>query len=429
MLPPSVSVDSQSGLQIAAPYYLNLAPNHDLTLNPTLMSRRGVNLESDLRYLQPSYSGRLRLAYMPSDRLRDRNRWAYSYQHSQGLGQGLGGPLTFRTNLNRVGDSNYWRDFPRSETTLASRLLSSDAALTWSSGPWGLSAGAYQWQSLQDADAPFTPPYDRLPSTTLLYNQVNQTLLGSTGWDISVLSNFTRFQRSSSVTGTRLKAGGDRSLVVADITHRWQAPGWYVQPRLRLNAAQYSANVNNAPLSTTAVLSASRSRAIPTFSVDNGLTFERPANYFGKDYVQTLEPRAFFTWTPFRDQSDLPNYDSAARDFNLASMFAENAYSGNDRVSDTRAVTVGLSSRLLKPDDGSEVLRLGVAQRYLLADQNVSLPGRVAVTERRSDTMVVARLQWDPLWSLDSNVQYNPQERAVGAHHGGRALHRRVRSR
>jgi LPS-assembly protein len=156
-------------------------------------------------------------------------------------------------------------------------------------------------------------------------------------------------------------------------------------------------------------------------SLDSGLVFERPANFFGTNYLQTLEPRAFATWTPFRDQSKLPNYDSGARDFNFSSMFAENAFSGNDRISDTRAVTVGLSSRLLDADSGAEVVRLGVAQRALLKDQSVTLPGGRALTERLSDALVAARVQWDPLWSVDTNVQFNTKSReSVRTTIGGR---------
>jgi LPS-assembly protein len=142
-------------------------------------------------------------------------------------------------------------------------------------------------------------------------------------------------------------------------------------------------------------------------SLDSGLTFERPAQFFGTDYTQTLEPRAFLTWTPYRDQSGLPNYDSGARYFNLATMYAENAFNGNDRIADTRAATVGVSTRLIAPDSGAEVARLSVAQRYYLTDQNVTLPGGTAVSKGFSDVLLSGRVQWDPLWSLDSTVQYN----------------------
>lgn len=414
-LPPSLSFSTQSGVEVMAPYYFNLAPNYDATFTPTLMTKRGLDLSGEFRYLQPTYTGSLRTSFMPSDRLRDSDRWAYSFQHGQTLVESLGGsPLGLRLNLNKVGDDNYWRDFPRTITSLTSRLLYNDVSVGWGEGPWSTSIGMYRYQTLQDINAPITPPFDRLPSMGFSYEQINQTLWGTPGWDMSLSTNATRFQRSFLSNDVQQKSGGDRSLVVANLSRRWQAPGWYVQPLARLHMAQYRND-------TTTGTNVSASRSVPTFSLDSGLVFERPASFFGTDYIQTLEPRAFATWTPFRDQSKLPNYDSGARDFNLSSMFAENAFSGNDRISDTRAVTLGVSSRLLSASSGAEVVRVGVAQRALLKDQQVTLPGGAAVTERLSDMLVAARVQWDPLWSVDTNVQYNAKSRqSVRTTLGGR---------
>jgi LPS-assembly protein len=408
-LPPSINLDNVSGLEISLPYYLNLAPNIDATLFPTAMSKRGVDLAGELRYLQPRWSGQVRAAYMPSDQLREDNRWGYSVQHSQALTGapalrvlGLDGVFAARLNLNRVSDDNYWRDFPRSSTSLTTRLLASEGALSWGRGPWSFSAGAYRWQTLQDIEAPIIPPYDRLPSLAARYVQRDFTLAGLRGWDTTLLTEYTRFRSERQLTG---QANGARALAVAEISRRWETPGWYVKPRLQLHTTQYRFDT---PLSDGSL---SASRAMPTLSVDSGMVFERSASYFGRAFTQTLEPRAFFTTTPFRDQSRLPNYDSGANDFNFASIYSENVFVGNDRIADTRAVTLGASSRLLDPDTGAEVVRLGVAQRYLLRDQEVTLPGGTAQRERLSDVLLGARVQWDPRWQTDATVQFNPKTR------------------
>jgi LPS-assembly protein len=408
-LPPSINLDNVSGLEISQPYYLNLAPNIDATLFPTAMSKRGVDLAGELRYLQPRWSGQVRAAYMPSDQLREDNRWGYSVQHSQALTGapalrvlGLDGVFAARLNLNRVSDDNYWRDFPRSSTSLTTRLLASEGALSWGRGPWSFSAGAYRWQTLQDIEAPIIPPYDRLPSLAARYVQRDFTLAGLRGWDTTLLTEYTRFRSERQLTG---QANGARALAVAEISRRWETPGWYVKPRLQLHTTQYRFDT---PLSDGSL---SASRAVPTLSVDSGMVFERSASYFGRAFAQTLEPRAFFTTTPFRDQSRLPNYDSGANDFNFASIYSENVFVGNDRIADTRAVTLGASSRLLDPDTGAEVVRLGVAQRYRLRDQEVTLPGGTAQRERLSDVLLGARVQWDPRWQTDATVQFNPKTR------------------
>jgi LPS-assembly protein len=153
----------------------------------------------------------------------------------------------------------------------------------------------------------------------------------------------------------------------------------------------------------------SASRTVPTFSLDSGLTFERETSYFGQAYTQTLEPRAFYVNTPYRDQRFLPNYDSGANDFNFATVFTENAFVGNDRISDSNLLTLGLTSRLLDPDTGAEALRVGVAQRLRFKDQQVTLPGGVPVTDRFSDLLFGGSVNLTKAWSLDSTVQYNPK--------------------
>jgi LPS-assembly protein len=147
---------------------------------------------------------------------------------------------------------------------------------------------------------------------------------------------------------------------------------------------------------------------VPTFSLDSGLVFERDASYFGTAFRQTLEPRAFYVNTPYRDQSLLPNYDSGASDFNFATIYTENAFVGNDRISDSNLLTLGVTTRLLNPDTGAEAARFGIAQRLRFKDQNVTLPGGAPVVDRFSDVMLGASVNWDPKWAFDSTVQYNP---------------------
>ncbi len=208
---------------------------------------------------------------------------------------------------------------------------------------------------------------------------------------------------------------GPRSKSRRARSHPWTAPAGYITPKLQLHASNYQFD---APLASGSL---SASRVVPTFSLDSGLVFERDASYFGRAFRQTLEPRAFYVNTPFRDQSALPNYDSGANDFSFASIFTENAFVGNDRISDNNLLTLGLTTRLLDPDTGAEAARFGVAQRLRFDDQNVTLPGGVPVTDRFSDILLGTTINWNTKWSVDSTVQYNPKtEQSVRATVGGR---------
>jgi LPS-assembly protein len=399
-LPPTIGQDNKSGLDLSVPYYWNIAPNRDATFTPQGMLRRGVNATGEFRYLESQYRGQVRASVMPNDRLRQRDRWSLFARHDGVLNTGLDGigALGLNLNLNRVSDGDYWSDFPRSGLSLTNRLLANSGTLRWSRGDFSLSASALKWQTLQDVTAPIVPPYDRVPQ---LLGRWARTDTG--GFDWSVDGDFTRFQGDPVRT---LQPDADRALIHAQIARPFTRPWGFVTPKAQLHATRY--RFERAPLAGGAT---SASRVLPTFSLDSGLVFERDASYLGRAFRQTLEPRLMYVYTPYRDQNALPNYDSGLYDFNFATIWAENAFAGHDRVVDNNMVTAGLTTRLLDPASGAEVVRLGVAQRYRFEGQRVTLPGGLPTDAGLSDIMLGASINWDPRWAFDTVVQYNPDTR------------------
>jgi LPS-assembly protein len=152
--------------------------------------------------------------------------------------------------------------------------------------------------------------------------------------------------------------------MLGSLSHPLRAPGWWVVPKLVQRGFLQRGSV-------AAAGAGSRSRVIPSFSLDIGLELERTTQAFGRTLHQTLEPRILYVNTPFRDQTGLPNYDAAAKDFNFVSLYADNAFSGVDRVSDAHQITAGFTTRLVDAVSGGEALRLGLVQRYLLRDQRL----------------------------------------------------------
>ena len=398
LLPPTFGLDNLNGVELTQPYYWNIAPNRDATFYPALMSKRGIDVGGEFRYLERSYGGKLRANYMPSDTLRDRDRWGYALTHAGSFSTAFAGlgSVGLNLNLNRVSDDNYWRDFSRSGSSLTQRLLASDGSLSWGRGNFSLTARALTWQTLQDVSSPIVPPYDRLPQVVARYSRSN--LAG--GIDTSVQADYTQFHSERTLT---LQPNAKRSYTLAQVSRPWQSPGWFFTPKLQLHATSYQFD---APLANGAT---NASRVVPTVSLDGGLVFERDASFFGRAFRQTLEPRAFYVHTPFREQNDLPNYDSAPTDFNFATIYTENAFGGNDRISDNNLLTLGATTRLLDPDTGAEAARFGVAQRLRFKDQRVTLPGGQPVSERLSDILFGATVNWVPQWSTDATVQYNPK--------------------
>jgi LPS-assembly protein len=417
-----------NGVEIAQPYYFDIAPNRDATVTTHVMSKRGVAADTEFRYHERDYSGQVRLNLMPSDKLREGVRWGFSSQHSGGIDTGLEsvGRIGLGLTLNRVSDDNYWRDFPRSGLTLTQRVLPSTGVLSWARGDFSMSAQVQRWQNLQDA----APPYDRAPQITLRYGQWQ-----AEGLDWSVVADTTRFEAdysrvASLVSSGQLPRNGERSFVHAQVSRPWIRPWGFVTPKLQLHATRYQMDrtLDNGALSVN--------RVLPTFSLDSGLVFERQTQWFGRDVLQTLEPRAFYAYTPYKNQSMLPIYDSGATDFNLSTIYSENTYVGQDRLADNDALTLGVSSRFFDAYSGAEMLRLGAAQRIRFSDQQVVLPGQTASTTGLSDILFGAGIRWDDRWSLDATIQANNQTHDISrttlqarySHSAYRVLHAAYRA-
>ncbi|MCM2348000.1 MAG: LPS-assembly protein LptD [Acidovorax soli] len=394
LLPPTVGLDSRNGLEYMQPYYWNIAPNRDATLRGALLAKRGVEVGGEFRYLESDYHGQVDINLMPTDSQRDRMRWGYSAQHQGQISTPVGG-VGLNINLNRVSDDNYWRDFRRGPLPLRERLLPSDATLSWAAGDMSAQVRTLKWQALQDVASPIVPPYNLMPQ--LLWRYTPQDL--DRGLDFNMVADTTRFEADRALPHP---ADGQRSFVQAQLSRPFLAPGGFVIPKLQLHATQYQFD---NPLRNG---QSSASRALPTFSLDSGLVFERDARLLGRAFTQTLEPRAFYTYTPYRDQRYLPLYDTAATDFNFGTIYTENSYGGNDRLADNNLLTMGVTTRFLDPNTGAEALRLGIAQRLRFSDQNVTLDN-TPISERLSDVLLGAGINWTPQWGFDSTVQYNPK--------------------
>jgi LPS-assembly protein len=199
---------------------------------------------------------------------------------------------------------------------------------------------------------------------------------------------------------------GNRAHLLGSLAGLYGDSGWQLVPRLNLNAAAYDLDTPLADGRTRA------SRVIPTFSLDSRWQLEREVHWGSRAVTQTLEPRLLYLRTPWRNQAQLPNFDSAGLDYNFTTVFADNTFSGVDRVADANQVTAGLTTRFIDAHSGAELARLGVAQRYLLADQLIT-PDGVPLTSRLSDLLLLGSTSAVPRWNLDLALQYNSEVRSV----------------
>ena len=391
-LPPSIALDSNSGFQVGAPYYWNIAPNRDATFTPSVSVRRGASLGTEVRYLEPLYNGESTLNLLPNDRLAQRSRHSLRVFHDSTFDR----DTLLQLRLQHVSDDDYWKDFPHDATSLTPRLLETDLRFSRPFGDWTTYGKVQRWQVLQTVDVAtrIEAPYERVP-------QIGTRYLGKygPGLELSFEGEFNRFETPDN-NATPERPNGTRVHALGSLSRPFVTPGWSLLPKLSFNAASYSLDRPVAGVRSDAT------RVIPTLSVDSAWTFERDAGWFGRTVRQTLEPRLLYANTPFVKQSDLPNFDSAPKDFNFESIFSENPFSGVDRVADGHQLTAGVTTRLLNPDTGAELLRLGIVQRYLFRDQQVTPDPTQPSTQRFSDVLLLGSTSLVRNWNFDAAVQF-----------------------
>ena len=399
-LAPTIATSTSGGLEVTTPYYWNIAPNRDVLLAPHYIARRGLMMGGTARYLGEDYSGQTRFEVIDRDAQTHDSRYAIASRHKEDLGSGL----TFTSNLNMASDNNYAQDFPFShvwayQPGISQRLLPRDVRVDYGSQDLNASARVIEYQVLQDSNinAKIVTPYSRLPQLKYSYYGDND---GSLSW--SVASEFTRFYNST-VPVVGMPRQGDRMIVNPRLTYNYSSGGFFIRPSVSAHETVYSLDETADPAMKAP------SRFLPTLSIDSGLIFERDASLFGNAVVQTLEPRLFYTHTPYKRQDSqlYPNFDSSEADFNYATVFRENRFVGNDRIGDSNQLTSALMTRYLE-NNGVERVRLAVAQRFSFTEQRVSLDQSInASTETRSDLLFLGSGRVTDQLRLDSNFQYS----------------------
>jgi LPS-assembly protein len=386
-LTPSFGLSSTLGTDIRVPYYWNIAPNHDYTLTPRFMSKRGVLLGNEFRFLEPTTRGVFVYDVLPNDRRADRSRDLVSLRQEYAAPSGVAAGL----NYNRVSDDNYFVDFSESIVDSSNRVLPQDVFVGYNQAYWNVATRVTKNQTLQDPLSPIIKPYERVPQVT-----ANGYVADWRGFELVAALDGTRFDHPSLETG-------DRYFADLRASYPWLAPGWFVVPKLRLSSTFYDLDpqLHSADPKPT--------RTLPIASVDAGLIFDRPIEWFGRRAQQTLEPRLFYAYIPFRDQSTLPNFDSALAELNYAQLFAENIYSGYDRIAEANQLTLALATRVLDDETGAERVRAAIGQRYYFSPQRVTLPGETPRTGEATDLLAAITALLGVSWAVDLAAQYSTE--------------------
>jgi len=392
VLPPIYSSTTAGGIEFTLPYYLDIAPNRDATLFPKYISKRGPQFGAEFRYLEPTYNGTFYSEVTPKDQLTDTTRYSLSYRHNQTLLPGL----SMSWNYNRASDDQYAVDYAHSITESSQHLLPQTFSLNYAKA-WGtVGLAISNYQVLQDAVNSVVKPYETMPKLFAQFAGTDD--LG--GFDWSLGTEYANFRSTSAVNGQRFALNTQLSYPIT-------GSYYFVTPKVlyHLSAYQLGGNLPAGSPSNPRL-------SAPTFSLDSGLFFDRDTNMFGRSMTQTLEPRLFYVNTPYRNQSDIPLFDTGVSDLNFYQIFTENRFSGQDRVADANQLTGGLISRFIEKD-GQERLRLGVAQRLSFSQPLVAI-GTNAPLLSKSDLIFTANGKLTDTVNVNAVWQYSQSKHDTG---------------
>jgi LPS-assembly protein len=385
---PTVGNTSTGGAVLSIPYYWNIAPNADFTFQPTEYTRRGADIGGDLRYLTQRQHGELNWDYLPNDSVDHASRSLVHLVSVTDL------PDNVRLTLDgeNVSDTHYFEDFETGPAGTSTPFLDRRAVLSYRDLHWNIEGMTQQFQTI-DSTLPLDDrPYARVPDLTVSADYGwGPGGIVSYGFDSEVVD----FRRSTGVNGWRLDLYPRTSLNIV-------GPGYFIRPSLAWRATQYEL------YDTTPGQPSSPSRALPIASIDTGLQLERAAGSHQQRTV-TLEPRVMYLYVPYRNQTDLPVFDSAVPDLDPVELYRTNRYVGADRVGDANQVSLGVTTRLLNALDGRQYLTATFGQEVYFATPRVTLPGELPRTDRRSDLVAQLALTAFQHWSADASLQWNPQ--------------------
>lgn len=428
---PTFGSSNTGGFSFGIPYYWNLAPNYDATITPMYYAKRGLQVGNQVRYLTAASSGSIQYTVLPNDTaFRSFQRTAAGqYQTNPALKDLIAASGTRQylawqhmTRFNpywtgaidytRVSDDYYFQDFNNIPSLTTANQLLQQAKVNYFDGRWAFQGMLQQYQTLHPVTlAPVANQYSRLPQLLFSGNIPDE----KTGLIYQFNSELVHFWRPMypggepiiPVAGNRVNLQPGISLPIINLSG-------YFTPTVQVNLTQYglSHQPNNYPNNIF--------RAVPIFSIDSGLIFERNLAAFGRSYQQTLEPRLFYLYVPYRQQYELPLFDSGLQVFNYDQLFRTNRFTGLDRIGDANQITLALTTRFIDQDTGLEKLRASIGQIYYLRDRKVMLCGTRGCTDKLSQTGAISATDssspiagqisynLNPNWNTTANLTWNP---------------------
>ena len=417
-LAPTIGSTRDGGLDVATPLYLNLAPNYDATITPRLMTDRGVMLGMEGRYRSRRSMNVLQMSFLPGDNQYDaaelllpdpesppvEDRWQINIDHTSRFARNWRGLVDYAG----VSDEDYFQDLGNTGLyTTTQSYLRRTGGVEYRNNDWRFRFQALSYQIIDPTIPESSEPYKRLPRINLDGSFSNEF-----GLDYGVRTEYVNFDRDLNplnLTARQLAEGamvtGERLTIEPEVSYPWSSPGAFVTPQMKYKYASYDLD------DPTNVFTDDPSRGVFVGSIDSGLIFERDTEFADTPLIQTLEPRLYYLYNEYEDQSDIPVFDSSDMTFSFSQLFREDRFSGKDRVGDTNQLTLALSTRLLD-ERGREKASASIGQIRYFSDRRVTLDNRPGVSERQSGSAVASEMIWrfSDNWRVNSYLEWDASE-------------------
>ncbi|MFE8070594.1 LPS assembly protein LptD [Marinobacteraceae bacterium S3BR75-40.1] len=398
---PSIGTSNTGrGMYLAAPYYFNLAPEYDATYVPQYIHGRGLFNELEGRYLSPWGETVLAVGYLNEDDqyLRENpgengERWGLNFESAASWGSGWRGNVDYGV----VSDKDYLSDLNRTLEINSATHLERTGGITYSSSDVLFEGMLQGFQTLDDNIAPASRPYNQLPALQLT------TEHDSGLWTFSSQNQYVYFWRDNEELTGNNRVIGSRLRLQPQATLGLESLWGFFNQTVTLDHTQYL-------LSSYDRNKDQFSRTVPFYELDTGLYFDRSLDLFGTDYNQSLEPRLYYVYSPAKDQSFIPNFDTTVTSFAFSELFSRDRFSGGDRVGDNNRLTAAVTTRFHDLASGMERARFSVGQIYHYDDREVQLSG--TKPETRSTSSIAGEAVLRPIDTLDLKVSglWDPRE-------------------
>ncbi len=375
---PSFANSNLSGSEISVPWYWNIAPQADATFTGRSMSQRGFQLNSEWRRITESTSTLFHTEYIDDREFGDER----TFYHLKFTGEINSHWRTALTSY-QLQDPEHLNDLESSFDT-SDNYLKRTASLTSKGLPWQMTLLVQDYE-FADKNANSTDePFELMPR--LIASRRADFRNGITGSFLTEHTDFAHKVRTDT---------GIRWANEASIEKFWGNSAWYVKPKINARHTQYD---NDDGSKNTFSIAAT--------SIDSGLFFDR----YTSSIKQTLEPRLFILSAPYKDQSDLPNFDSSVATESYSQIFKPNRFIGKDRFGDSQSATLGLTSRVSSLASGREILRLRGAQRFNFKDRRVGESGTINDDDKTSN--LYAELDWyvTPKWHVSQDLTWQDSQ-------------------